>query len=81
MNKNLISFIGGAVFAAAVMPFISEAVTVISSLSECIQTKIARMSYGDAKKLQDLQAQVEKQNTFAIGFCDPDAVVSGMEDE
>lgn len=71
MNKNLISFISGAIFVAAVIPLISEAVTIISALSENVQTKISCKTYHHAKELQDLQAQVEKQNTFAIGFQAP----------
>lgn len=71
MNKNLISFIGGALFVTAVIPLVSEAATIISTLSEYVQTRISCKTYHHAQKLQELQEQVEKQNTFAIGFQAP----------
>ena len=71
MNKNLISFVSGAMFVTAAIPLISEAVNIISTLSEYVQTIISCKTYHHAKELQDLQAQVEKQDTFAIGFQAP----------
>lgn len=71
MNKNLISFIGGAIFVSAVIPLISEAMTIVSTLCEYAQTRISCKTYDYARKLQELQEQTEKQNTFAIGFQAP----------
>ena len=71
MNKNLISFVSGAMFATAAIPLISEAVNIISTLSEYVQTIISCKTCHHAQKLQELKEQAEKQNTFAIGFQAP----------
>lgn len=81
MNKNLISFIGGALFTALTVPLIHEIVSVLGVASEYIQTKIACGYYADAKKLQEATEQEVPEETFAIGFQAPDDEYEEADDD
>ena len=66
--KKITCFIGGIVTVALLIPILTDIASIIDGWTQTIISKFNLSVTNDNKKVLNIQEQIEKSNTNAIGF-------------
>lgn len=66
--KKITCFIGGIVTVALIIPILTDIASIIDEWTQTIISKFNLSVTNDNKKVLNIQEQIEKSNTNAIGF-------------
>ena len=66
--KKITCFIGGIVTVALLIPILTDIASIIDGWTQTVISKFNLCVTNDNKKVLNIQEQIEKSNTNAIGF-------------